>query len=237
MQFIENFTESRMKVEKKLIMLLFMVCNSIYSQDTSIEHLNDLVINFTKKLTEQKIDTICVYEEYSTGGSLLVSLEDAEIDEPICDSKGTYIPTYILWKQFGKTYITKLDNCFNFSTMTIDGEKLWYEVFKNKSLIKKERVKSFEYVVQENGKKVTYTKAEVHSNFKNFKLILGQEIIEQRFNSYQLQEKDNDYEAEINHNVNYEYNNSLKSKDLIDLLHKIVLKIESGKELKRMLRQ
>ena len=226
-----------MILEKKFIIVLLMICNSIYSQDNSIEHLNNLVINFTKKLSEQKIDTICVYEEYSTGSSLLVSVEDAEVAEPICDSKGTYIPTYILWKQFDKTYLTKMDNCFDFSIETIDGKELWAEILKSKNDLEKEMVKPFEYWSEENGKTVKYTKAMVHSHFQNFRLTIGKEIIEQNFDNYTLQEKDKEYESEINHNINYKYNNSLKGKDLINMLHKIIMKVEGGKKLQRIMRK
>jgi len=238
MPFIDNrSTESKMKIEKKLLVLFLMICNFNYGQDTSIEHLNSLVMDFTQKLSQQKIDTICVYEEYSTGGALLVSAEDAEVDGVNCDSKGTYIPTYIMWKQFGETYLTKMDNCFNFSTEIIDGKELWDEILKNKSVLEKEKVKPFEYWTEENGKKVKYMKAMVHSHFQNFRLIIGKEIIEQNFDSYILQEKDKEYESEINSNINYKYNNSLKGKDLIDLLNKIVMKVESGKKLQRIMRK
>ena len=227
-----------MKIEQKLIVLFLMTCNFIYSQDTSIEHLNDLAVNFTKKLSEQKIDTICVYEEYSTGLPPQVSSsEDIDVQNVNCDSKGTYIPTYILWKQLGKTYITKMDNCFDFSTEIIDGKELWDVILKNKSILEKEKVKSFEYWSEENGKKVKYTKAMIHSHFQNFKLIVGKGITEQNFNSYILQEKDDEYASEINENINYKYNNSLKGKYLIDLLHKIVFKVESERKLKRVMRK
>lgn len=75
---------------------------SQYQQDVRQLQLDSLL----SSLRQQRVDTICVYEDYCVGcRGYRIS------DDSPCRTKGILIPTYIFWKQAGHNYGRKLDNC------------------------------------------------------------------------------------------------------------------------------
>ena len=89
-------------------------------------------------LHRQGVDTICVYEAYCVGcrGFWVAA------DSP-CRTKGILIPTYFFWKQAGRTYARKLDNCSLGAVKEAPHTTFWPYFFAHSEQIKKEEIKEF----------------------------------------------------------------------------------------------
>ena len=178
------------------------------------------------ELKQKKVDTICVFEDYSIGS---IQVFDKDSENNYCEFEFENPPTYIFWKQNGKTFLTKKDNCFEYSTTAIDAEKIWKNYFKNEKEIKEEKVKNFQFVEIENGKKTILDIMVDHSHHQNFKFIINGKINEKRFDDFDLQRNN---ESEIN--INYEHNTNLKSKFLANEISKLILENENLLTKKRI---
>ncbi|MDR0798996.1 MAG: hypothetical protein LBN18_04460 [Dysgonamonadaceae bacterium] len=210
------------KIFLTILALLFFVPIS-YGQNTSYQYLDTLVTDYVKKLQSQNIDTICVYKDYCVG--CVYSIKD-EADR--CAYSSIFIPTYILWINQGKTFLSKKDNCFDYSTIEIDSTALWKIFFKNQKRIKKEKVKFFEYIVYENKKKEVYSIMADHSQHHDFEMIIKGESIVMKFDEFNLQKQ-----SDAEYNINYEHNKNLKGKMIVDELEKLTQEIEKRKLLEK----
>jgi len=79
--------------------------------------------------------------------------------------------------------------------------------------LKLKKIKPFEI---KNADNEVFTLLVDHSEFQYFKIIIGREIVEKRFDNFLLQ-KDNQTSV----NINYEHNNNLKCKIVIGNLNKL----------------
>ena len=202
---------------KLFIILLAFITKISYAQNTSYQHLDTLVTNFVKELQVNHIDTICIYKNYCVG---CIHIFDNETDK--CNYSSIFIPTYILWLNQGKIFLSKKDNCFDYSTIEIDSTSLWKIFFAYKNQIKKEKVKPFEYVICENHKKNVYFMSVDHSNHQDFKMIINNNIIGMNFDEFNLKK-----EHDGNLNINYLHNLNLKGRKVIDELRQLVQGIEN----------
>ena len=92
---------------------------SVRGQATS-KYLDTIVMNFISELRGKDVDTFCIYQEYCVGCYYKwINKEDR------CDFEGLYIPTYIFWLDTGQTYMTKKDNCFDYSTIKGENDSIW----------------------------------------------------------------------------------------------------------------
>jgi hypothetical protein len=200
-------------MKTRIVFLIYCLLISAFSfsQNEKIENTTE---NFLQDLKQQKVDTICTFEDYSVG-SVHIYKSDEESD--YCDFEFENIPTYIMWKKNSKTFLTKKDSCFEYSTAEINPEQIWKKYFENKTIIKVEQVKNFQFVEMENGKKNILTSMVDHSHHQNFKFIINDKIIEKKFDDFDLQKKENN-----NNNINYKHNINLKSKKLIDEISNVI---------------
>jgi len=161
------------------------------------------------------------------GGHFLV-----EHEEDLCNYGYVYVPTYIFWIKHGKTFLSKKDNCFDYSTVEIKADSIWNYFFTNRKLISNEKVKTFQYYYYQKNKRKIVNLTIDHSGHENLKMIVGSNTTEVLFDSFDLQPNDGDQDKKII-NLNYKHNLNLKSKHLIDELNKITWMIEDNKLLKK----
>jgi len=206
---------------KFFIILLAFFTSTTHAQNTSYQHLDTLVNDFVKELQANYIDTICIFRNYCVG---CIHVFDNDNDK--CNYSSIYIPTYIIWLKQGRTFLTQKDNCFDYSTIEIDSIFLWNFFFKNQNYIKKEKVKPFEYITCENHKKKVYSVLIDHSKNQDFKMIINKRVLDMHFNEFDLKEE---YDGSIN--INYLYNQKLKSKKIVDELTQFVQNIEDKQRL------
>jgi len=204
---------------KKILILFTLFLTFLGNAQTNQKvSIDQLVLNFIKELQSQKIDSICVYESYCVGYIMTY-------DEPLNNDKETCIddlindPVYIFWKEKGKTFLTKINYCWEFSKIDISKDNFWNLYFSDKKIIQNEKVKPYESETFVNSKKVKHTIIVDHSCHQNFRFLVKGKTVEKRFDDFALQEKDDNSEG---FNINYHHNIDLKSKLIIDTLGNIV---------------
>jgi hypothetical protein len=77
----------------------------------------------------------------------------------------------------GQTFMTKKDNCFDYSIIKIPSDSIWAFFFKNIDEIKKEEIKIAQYVEIKNGKEEVYSSTIDHSYHEGFKVIVTDKAI------------------------------------------------------------
>ena len=199
----------------KLTSLLFLtlVFSSTKAQNTS-EELDTIVKDYVQELANRKIDTICVYQKYCVG-----YITTWKNDEDKCNAGGLFVSTYIIWLEKGQTFMTKKDNCFDYSTIIFRNETFWDFYFTNKDTLAKEEIKIPEFVKIVKGKEQIYSSSIDHSCHQEIKVFVKQLQIEKDLDEY-------NFEKEIgsakNKNINYYYNiNSFLKKLQTKIEHSI----------------
>ncbi|MDR0834813.1 MAG: hypothetical protein LBN93_11660 [Candidatus Symbiothrix sp.] len=200
-----------------------LLCPISYGQSNSHEHLDTLVINYVKDLQSQNIDTICIYKDYCIG-----CVNPINEDVNRCAYSSIFVPTHIIWLKQGKTFLSKKDNCFDYSTIEIDSTALWKIFFQNEQRIKKEKVKSFEYIVYENKKKKVYGISIDHSEHRDFEMIVNDNVVVMKFDDFDLKKQSNG-----EYNINYRHNKRLKGKIIVDELETLTKEVEDKHLLKK----
>lgn len=181
-----------------LILILFVSTNLANGQNSS-DYLDTLVNNYVTDLKNKNIDTICVYEDYCIG--CLYKWKKAE-DK--CNFDGLFVTTYIFWTDKGKTYMTKKDNCFDYSIIRIPNDSIWTYFFKNRDTIKDQELKIPQYIEIKNGNEEIYTSSISHSQHQGIKIIVRQDtLINKYIDDYYLTRQIG-FNGQIN--INYEYN-------------------------------
>ena len=182
------------------IVLLTLVFSSTKAQNSS-ERLDTLVKEFVHQLADKKIDTVCVYQKYCAG-----FITTWKNDEYKCNSGGMLVSTYIVWLDKGQTFMTKKDNCFDYSTIKFNNETFWDFYFNNKDILAKEEIKMPQYNAIVKGKEQIYYSNIDHSCHQEIKVYIKTLQIDKDLDEY-------NFEKEIgsakNKNINYDHNINL----------------------------
>lgn len=219
----------------KRILLLFLFCVTFIgnAQSYSEGKIDDLVSNYIKKLRSQKIDTICVYENYCVGCERTYNSSKI-YDEETCYDELKNEPAYIFWKEKGKTFFTKINTCFEYPGIIISKDDFWDIYFSNKILIQKEVVKPFEYKISSNKNNETATLRSLHSTYQIFKMTNKDNTIIKNFDHFKLRKTNEAFSNKTVNNINYEHNINLKSKLIIDILERITSEAEKNNTFKKI---
>jgi hypothetical protein len=198
-----------------------------YAQNTSYEHLDTLINEYVKELHIKDVDTVLIYEDYFIGSWMI-----DKGDSNRCVFRGIYVPTYIIWLKNGKTFLSKKDNCFDYSIIEIDSPQFWNIFFTNYNIIKKEVVEPFQFISYDKNEKVVSTMYIDHSGHKNFKMIIGSDTTAMEFSSFIMQKQIGRLD-ETKININYEHNKNLKGRLFIENINNLVQEIENKKSLNK----
>ena len=199
----------------KLIILIFSLFTSITAfAQLSQPQLDSIIKNFTTSLKQRGIDSICVYKQYCIG-----CLFQAAKGSNLCAENYASLPTYVFWKEKGKTFVTRKDICFDYSTQLLPSDSIWQFYFNNQEKIKKEELKIPQYAEVVNGKKIIKTVKIDHSIFFHIIVSTKTGSLTKEINSFYLTR-----ELGINEalNINYEYNNSTGLNNLHQIIQRII---------------
>ena len=180
-----------------IFLLLTLVFSSTKAQNTS-ENLDTLVKEFVQQLADKKIDTVCIYQTYCVG-----YITTWKNEEDKCNSGGLFVSTYIIWLDNGQTFMTKKDNCFDYSTIQFKNETFWNFYFTNKDTLAKEEIKMPQFTEVVKGKKQTYYSSIDHSCHQEIKVYLKQLQIDKDLDEYYF---DKEIGSAKSKNINYDYN-------------------------------
>ena len=194
-------------------LILFLISFASYTAvhgQTSSEHLDTLVGTYVDELRAKNIDTICIYQDYCVG-----CIYNWKKREDECDFQGLFVSTYILWLDKGKTFMTKKDNCFDYSAIEIPTDSIWSFYLNNQDTIKLEELKIPQYFELKNGKQELFCSTVDHSYHQAIKIIVGQNtIIDKDLDDYYLS-KDVGFSGRKNINYEYNINSRLKNFQLL----------------------
>ena len=105
-------------MKKLLIIAACILVSNCFSQNGK-EYVISLTNDFTKKLTKRGITSYFTTTHYCSGTNQMF-----KIDGVMCSSKESYFETYVVWKEDGKDYIKKMDNCGYFYSIEFDNTAL-----------------------------------------------------------------------------------------------------------------
>jgi len=167
---------------KNIILILTLFYSTIFfAQNRKVKDLDSICINFIEKLKTEKIDTIGVYQTYSTGRALILKNPGEENDD--CQYSTVPKTIYLFWKKDGKNFITKMNDCYDYATVEFSEKNIWETFYLNKAKIKYEKPKRFRI---NNGGFMMID----HSSYREFKFVTNNETVEQFFDLYDFLEKE-----------------------------------------------
>jgi len=181
-----------------IISLIFFSLKKVNGQATA-EHLNTLIKSYINEMNTNGVDTFCIYQDYCVGCDYKWNKAEDK-----CGYEGLYIPTYIFWLKEGQTFMTKKDNCFDYSIITVENDSLWQFFFSNQDTIVKQEIKMPQYIEVKNGKEQVYSVNIDHSVHEGIQIILRQDtLINKDLNEFYFCKE---VEFGQQQNINYEYN-------------------------------
>jgi len=176
---------------------------------------------FILALQQQKIDTICTLIQDCVGCAQIFDLKT------VC--KDIEYETYIFWKQNGKTYFTKRDNCHDYNIIALKDDDFWNSYFNNESTIASEKLKRPEYIFKDNSGNHKYSISISHYRFDQIKLYIQNNLIHlSKLPDYYFERK---IKSNKHENINYKYNTNTFNNQLRIKLTSIIK--ESKKDLKQ----
>lgn len=190
--------------------------------------LEALVRGFTQNLSARGIDTICIYEEYCNGCYFY-----SDKDEHVCQEKVLFLPTYIFWKEKGRTYMTKKDICFDYDSQKISDDSFWPFYLFNREKLKNEELKKPQYYEMINGKKQVKTVDVENAIYFRISLYTGKDSMIKVINNFYFSRELGPNE-EIN--LNHDYNHNTRLNQLHLIFQRIIKNEKEKKKLAGKLR-
>ena len=204
---------------KKIILLLAICFTGLGFGQNDEGYVDELTLEFTKKLTERNIMNYYTVKRYCSG-----RIEIFKLPERICTSKGTYFEVYVVWKEEDGAFIKKIDNCSLYYSVPLSDNKLHEFFISNLTTLKSEEIKNY--------KSATYTgKPELRKKpqpcFRSFQFTNGETTFSKSYNLFDIS---NDSDGK---NLNYEFNSQLKVV-ILDAMLDAVLAV-SEEKMKRQI--
>lgn len=186
------------------IFLLLLLSSGLVWGQRDQAYLDEQVQTFVDNLKERGIDQYLHTRRYCSG-----NIEMFVVDGKNCMSKGTYMESYIFWKEAEKAYVKKIDNCGLYLSVLLKDDAVFDFALSQKGIIVEEIVKPYS--------SDTYTgtpqqRKPVQPCFREFHFSLGNENFDKRFNLFDIS---NDSDG---NNLNLEHNNALR----LILLNKMI---------------
>jgi hypothetical protein len=190
-----------MYFNKFIVFLLLQLIYVFGYGQLSQPQLDSLVNNYTQNLKAKGIDTVFIYNEYCIG-----CLFQPVNGSNLCAENFSSLPTYIFWKDLGKTFATRKDICFDYTTQAIADDSFWKYFFSNKAKIKKEELKIPQYVEIENDKKNVRSIAIEHSIYFSIIVYNSKDSVIKNINSFYFTK-----ELGPNEELNINYENNIRT--------------------------
>ena len=193
---------------KKILFLLAMCITAICFCQNDEGYVDDLTLEFTKKLTERNITNYFTVKRYCSG-----SIEMFKLPERICTSKGTYFEVYVIWKEEDGSFIKKIDNCSLYYSVVLSDNKLYDFFISNRNALESEEVKNYESATY-SGKPELRKKPQ--PCFRSFQFTEGETTFSKSYNLFDIS---NDSDGK---NLNYDFNSQLKVVRLDNMLDEVL---------------
>lgn len=218
-----------MKISKIItILVLFLFSAPLYSQLTQPQ-LDSLVSMFKNSLKKRGVDTICVYKQYCTG-----CLFQPVKGGTLCTENYASMPTYVFWKEKGKTFATRKDICFDYNIQEIASDSIWTYYLQNQAAIRNEELKEPQYEETVNGNKKIRSVTVEHAVFFHLTIYIARNQLFKEINSFYFTQYLGPDEIP---NVNYLYNNDTYLNKMHMIIQRIIKSDSVKQQFIRNLRQ
>jgi hypothetical protein len=207
-------------IKPLLTIILVLIFNQNFGQNL---HNDSIVNSFINRLVNKGTDTILIYEKGCVGCEDLIVLHK----DDSCFYYGKPKIYNIFWKFNGLSYASKLSNydCYEYDTISYDIGLIWDSYFKNKKLIKNERILPPSYV---DKKDTLYVDID-HYSYSQIMIIENKEIVDFEINDFYFRKTID----EVYRNLNYERNSNSFRKKLQIQLENEIKNIEDNKLIKK----
>ncbi|RZJ68220.1 MAG: hypothetical protein EOO50_02030 [Flavobacterium sp.] len=170
---------------------------------------------FTHSLIENDVTLYCLFEQRSLGYSFGFTTEQFRKSPCCCIEPRTI---YFFWLADDKTFGKRFDYCGNSVAVDLGEIDLWQFYFGDKKRFESEKTKLFTYYDQSKEKSLSIVR---HDGISwEFSIVDAKTNLVKKFNELDILK-----ESDGKTNLNFEYNISLKSKRMLDVL------LELSKEL------
>ncbi|NOZ74568.1 MAG: hypothetical protein GXO90_04220 [FCB group bacterium] len=209
-----------------LVTILMFVFN-LNGQDRG--DIDIIVDDFIKELNHRGINEIGYTKHYCVG---YYWAWDNEEDR--CDYDIIYYEVYLFWRNEGRNYVKKFDNCGQFNHIELE-TSIFFDFYNSyKDVIKKEEVKPYQ-VLKIVDKDTTIHSIWIdHSCHRELKLYDGDDLIIKNIDEFDLSE--NDFGTDIDANINFEFNSTLILVKWSNNIDKVIRKLEIDNKFKRLAR-
>jgi|GEM_PF-3540825 len=200
-------------------MLLAIPANAQNMQDK----LDGLVHDFVTALQNKGVTKIGYAKTFCVGSYYIW---DNENDR--CEYGSIYYTVYLFWEDGDKAYAKKFDNCGAFNQIELPPTDFFNFYFSHREAIKTEEIKPYQTTqTEEDGSTRILTSVSIHSCHWNLVIYDGDEQVKKPIDMYDLSEWNEINESSTN--INYEYNNGLKTVEWMNLTKEIIRQIvENG---------
>ena len=206
---------------RKLALWIIFLAPILSNAQLTQPQLDSLISSFTTNLKKKKIDTILTYKQFCIG-CLFQPVKDGNL----CLENFASLPTYVFWKEKGKTFATRKDICFDYSVQEISHDSIWTYYLANQGKLKKEELKEPQYTETVNGKKLTRTVTVDHSIYFHLTISMAGSSLFKEINSFYFTPYLGPDETV---NINYNYN----SATALNNLHMIIQRIIKSETVKQ----
>lgn len=197
-----------------LFLLCFSLCLSAQAQKKDETYTKELVEEFTSQLQSRDIQDLFTTAHYCLGSNSMFKIGDN-----MCSSSGSYVAYYIVWKEDGKDYVKKVDNCGLYYTQELSDTRLSDFYTKEYPALLDDEVKPYR---SETFTGTPEARKTPQSCMREFQFIRGNSITEKKFNVFAIS---NDSDGK---NLNYTFNQTLKlvalNKQIEDLVASLTFK-------------
>ena len=185
-----------------LVISMLMIFPTSKGQSV-VEKVNEAI----DRLQAKQVDTFLVYTRFCVGCSY----------RDTCETKPS---KYLFWRQSGQTFLRKFSYCKAYHEIWVERDDPLIFFYSNQHIIDTEEIKPPTYyeIVKQRGKSDTLIMSQYvdHSVFQDFLFIANEKKREITVDMFNLEKEILDNKR----NIYYEYNNSTKTKELIDLAQK-----------------
>lgn len=206
---------------KNFILLLFLSFSIGMVAQRDETFVKETTEEFTQQLLERGITKFFTTKRYCLGKTEVFKMPN----DSICFSRGTYVESYILWEEYDRYLIKKIDNCGLFQTVILDDGEAYSYFSEHIESLKVNEVKPYKIKKKEHA---PLLRTAVHSCRRTFTFYDGESVTPTAFNTWDLES--NVYEE----NLNWEYNDALEIVELDYLMDDAIESMESNVKYKRM---
>lgn len=206
----------------KNLILLFILSLSISAVAQRDEvYVKEATERFVKELQDRGVEQLFTSKRYCLGKTEVFRMPN----DSICFSRGTYIESYVVWKEYGRHLIKKIDNCGLFQTVIMSEDDTYSYFEENLEKLKTNEVKPYK-VRRESDAPLLRTA--IHSCRRTYTFYDGDEVTALAYNMWDMESN------EISENLNFEHNDKLEIAQLDYLMDYSISNMENDVKYKRM---